>query len=124
VLFALIFIVKCSSFSCVLYFRFFYRKKQQRLIIRVLQSGKEQRSEMTSPEPKVVPAVPPPCFRRDDNVAGMAGLPAGLSLLPSAAKTSISPAPAVDEHRQNATARFSAPMSPSGGPALNLHAQT
>ncbi|RCV40750.1 hypothetical protein SEVIR_9G078400v4 [Setaria viridis] len=98
------------------------------------KSEKEKRSEMTSPEPKLlgspmpiraVPAVappPPPCFRGDDNAASTVGLP-GLSLLPPAAKTSISPAPAVDEHRQNATARFSAPMSPSG-PALNLHAQT
>ena len=90
---------------------------------------------MTSPEPKLlggpmpiraVPAVPPPpppCFRRDDNASGTAGLP-GLSLLPPAAKTSVSPVPAVDEHRQNAgAARLSATMSPSG-PGLNLHAQT
>jgi hypothetical protein len=99
-----------------------------------LQSEKEQRNAMTSPEPKLlggpmpiraVPAVPPPpppCFRRDDNAAGTVGLP-GLSLLPPAAKTSISPVPAVDEHRQNAAARLSATMSPSG-PGLNLHAQT
>jgi len=100
-----------------------------------LQSEKEQRNEVTSPEPKLlggpmpiraVPAVPPPpppCFRRDDNASGTAGLP-GLSLLPPAAKTSVSPVPAVDEHRQNAgAARLSATMSPSG-PGLNLHAQT
>jgi SHAQKYF class myb-like DNA-binding protein len=98
------------------------------------KSEKEQRNAMTSPEPKLlggpmpiraVPAVPPPpppCFRRDDNAAGTVGLP-GLSLLPPAAKTSISPVPAVDEHRQNAAARLSATMSPSG-PGLNLHAQT
>jgi hypothetical protein len=100
-----------------------------------LQSEKEQPSEMTSPEPKllggpmpiravpVVPPPPPPGFRRDDNAAGTARLP-GLSLLPPAAKTSVSPVPAVDEHRQNAgAARLSATMSPSG-PGLNLHAQT
>ncbi|CAN6297672.1 unnamed protein product [Urochloa humidicola] len=100
------------------------------------KSEKEQRSEMASPrEPKLlgapmpiraVPAVPPPpppCFRRDDNAASTVGLP-GLSLLPPSAKTSsISPVPAVDEHRPNATARFSTTMSPSG-PGLNLHAQT
>ncbi|CAN6286718.1 unnamed protein product [Urochloa humidicola] len=99
------------------------------------KSEKDQRNEMTSPQPKLlgtpmpiraVPAVPrppPPCFRGDDNVASTVGL-AGLSLLPpAAAKTSISPVPAVDEHRQGATARFSATMSPSG-PGLNLHAQT
>ncbi|KAG2545657.1 hypothetical protein PVAP13_9KG223900 [Panicum virgatum] len=99
------------------------------------KSEKEQRNEVTSPEPKLlggpmpiraVPAVPlppPPCFRKDDNASGTAGLP-GLSLLPRAAKTSVSPVPAVDEHRQNAgAARLSATMSPSG-PGLNLHAQT
>ncbi|CAL4927505.1 unnamed protein product [Urochloa decumbens] len=99
------------------------------------KSEKNPRREMISPEPKLlgapmpiraVPAVPPPppaCFRRDENAAGTVGLP-GLSLLPPSTKTSsISPVPAVDEHRQNATARFSATMSPSG-PGLNLHAQT
>ncbi|KAG2534994.1 hypothetical protein PVAP13_9NG042900 [Panicum virgatum] len=98
------------------------------------KSEKEQPSEMTSPEPKllggpmpiravpVVPPPPPPGFRRDDNAAGTARLP-GLSLLPPAAKTSVSPVPAVDEHRQNAAARLSATMSPSGS-GLNLHTQT
>ncbi|CAN6292642.1 unnamed protein product [Urochloa humidicola] len=100
------------------------------------KSEKEQRSEMTSPpEPKLlgapmpiradpaVPPPPPPCFRRDDKAAGTVGLP-GLSLLPPSAKaSSISRVPAVDDHQQNATARFSATVSPSG-PGLNLHAQT
>ncbi|KAF8646063.1 hypothetical protein HU200_066027 [Digitaria exilis] len=93
---------------------------------------KKQRNQMTSPEPKLlsaptpiraVPAVPPLSFTRDhDNAAGTVSLP-GLSLLPPAAKTSPSPVPAVDEHRQNVPAIFSGSISPSG-PGLNLHAQT
>ncbi|XP_062214431.1 transcription factor HHO5-like [Phragmites australis] len=99
------------------------------------ESEKEQQSEITSPEPKLlggapvplravaaVPPPPPPYFRREDNAAGTVGLP-GLTLLSPAVKKPLSPAAAGDEHRQNVTARFTATMPPSG-PALSLHAQT
>ncbi|PWZ52902.1 hypothetical protein Zm00014a_002957 [Zea mays] len=90
------------------------------------ESDKEQLSEITSPEPKLlggapmpiravaaVPPLPPPFFRREDSSAG-----SGLSLVPPAAKPPIPPMSASD----NASGRFCATMPPSGSGA-NLHSQ-
>ena len=91
-----------------------------------LQSDKEQRSEITSPEPKLlggapmpiravaaVPPLPPPFFRREDSSAGT-----GLSLVSPATKAPISPVAASD----NTSGRFCATMPPSGS-GVNLHSQ-
>ncbi|XP_066326605.1 transcription factor HHO3-like isoform X3 [Miscanthus floridulus] len=90
------------------------------------ESDKEQRSEITSPEPKLlggapmpiravaaVPPLPPPFFRREDSSAGT-----GLSLVSPASKAPISPVAASD----NASGRFCATMPPSG-PGVNLHSE-
>ncbi|XP_066367569.1 transcription factor HHO3-like [Miscanthus floridulus] len=90
------------------------------------ESDKELRSEITSPEPKLlggapmpiravaaVPPLPPPFFRREDSSAGT-----GLSLVSPATKAPISPVSASD----NTSGRFCATMPPSGSGA-NLHSQ-
>nr|AGT16366.1 MYB-related protein [Saccharum hybrid cultivar R570]AGT16696.1 DNA binding protein [Saccharum hybrid cultivar R570] len=90
------------------------------------ESDKEQRSEITSPSPKLlggapmpiravaaVPPLPPPFFRREDSSAGT-----GLSLVSPATKAPISPVAASD----NASGRFCATMPPSGS-GVNLHSQ-
>ncbi|CAD6214693.1 unnamed protein product [Miscanthus lutarioriparius] len=90
------------------------------------ESDKEQRSEITSPEPKLLggapmpiravaagPPLPPPFFRREDSSAGT-----GLSLVSPASKAPISPVAASD----NASGRFCATMPPPGS-GVNLHSQ-
>ncbi|TVU44857.1 hypothetical protein EJB05_04318 [Eragrostis curvula] len=99
------------------------------------ESEKEQQSDITSPEPKLLGGAPmplravaaappslPPFFRMEDKVTGSVGLP-GLPVLSPAVKRPLSPVPDGGEHRQNAMTRFATTMPPSG-PALSLHAQT
>ncbi|GJM96725.1 hypothetical protein PR202_ga13588 [Eleusine coracana subsp. coracana] len=97
------------------------------------ESDKEQQSEITSPEPRLlggapmplravaaVPPLPPPYFRTEDKVAGLPGL---SSMLSPNVNRPLSPVSTGDEQRQNIAARFAATMPPSV-PSLSLHAQT
>ncbi|KAL6894144.1 hypothetical protein ACP4OV_008242 [Aristida adscensionis] len=96
------------------------------------ESGKEQHSDVTSPEPKLlvdapmplraaaaVPPLPPPYFRREDRAASLPK----LSLLSPGAKRPLSPVAVADEqHLENLTARFATTMPPSGsGLSLQSH---
>ncbi|KAL6637920.1 hypothetical protein ACP70R_025492 [Stipagrostis hirtigluma subsp. patula] len=96
------------------------------------ESEKEQHSDITSPEPKLlggapmplraVAAVPPPppsYFSREDKAAGTVGLP----LVSPAAKRPLSPGAAADERRKNLAARFAATMPPPGS-GLGLQSQS
>jgi hypothetical protein len=97
-----------------------------------LQSDKEQQSEITSREPRLlggapmplraVAAVPPSLyFRAEDKIVGNVSF-AGLSVLSQAAKRPLSLVSTGDEHQQNIAARSATVMPPSD-PTLNLHAQ-